>query len=77
MIGEAQYYAKTGKDPGKLREAKRKVGAAVVSAIAGYMWAEAVEFLMNLWKHKGKKYRDDDDELTAQSVMGEMVYGAS
>ena len=75
MIGEAQYYAKTGKDPGKLRAAKRKVGAAVVSAIAGYMWAEAVDFLMNLWKHKGKKYRDDDDELTAQSVMGEMVSG--
>ena len=75
MIGEAQYYAKTGKDPGKLRAAKRKVGAAVVSAIAGYMWAEAVDFLMNLWKHKGKKYRDDDDKLTAQSVMGEMVSG--
>ena len=75
MIGEAQYYAKTGNDPGKLRAAKRKVGAAVVSAIAGYMWAEAVDFLMNLWKHKGKKYRDDDDELTAQSVMGEMVSG--
>lgn len=75
MIGEAQYYARSGKDPGKLRAAKRKVGTAVVTAIAGYMWAEVVEFLMNLWKHKGKKYRDDDDELTAQSVMGEMVYG--
>lgn len=75
MIGEAQYYARNGKDPGKIRAAKRKVGTAVVSAIVGYMWAEGVEFLMNLWKHKGKKYRDDDDELTAQSVMGEMVSG--
>lgn len=75
MIGEAQYYARSGKDPGKIRAAKRKVGTAVVSAIVGYMWAEGVEFLMNMWKHKGKKYRDDDDELTAQSVMGEMVSG--
>lgn len=74
-IGEAQYYARTGNDPKALRAAKRAVGSAFMSAIIGYMWAEGIEFLMNLWKHKGKKYRDDDDELTAQSVMGEMVSG--
>lgn len=74
-IGEAQYYARTGNDQKALRAAKRAVGSAFMSAVVGYMWAEGIEFLMNLWKHKGKKYRDDDDELTAQSVMGEMVSG--
>lgn len=74
-IGEAQYYARTGNDQKALRAAKRAVGSAFMSAVVGYMWAEGIEFLMNLWKHKGKKYRDDDDELTAQSIMGEMVSG--
>lgn len=74
-IGEAQYYARTGAKQNTIRMAKKAVGSAFLSAVVGYMWAEGVEFLMNLWKHKGKKYRDDDDELTAGSVIGEMVSG--
>lgn len=74
-IGEAQYYARTGADAKTIRTARKAVGTAALSALIGYVWAEAVELLMNLWKHKGKNYRDDDGELTAESIAGEMVSG--
>lgn len=74
-IGEAKYYAGTGANPKILRQKKREVGAAFLSAVAGYLFAEGIEFLMNLWKHKGKKYRDEDGNLTVGSICGEMAYG--
>ena len=36
---------------------------------------QAIEFLMNLWKRKGKAYRDEDGNLTAGSVAKEMALG--
>ena len=75
LIGEAQYYAKNGAADDVLRQAKKAAGTAVLSALVGYSWAELIELLMNLWKHKGKKYRDDDDELTAESVAQELAMG--
>lgn len=74
-IGEAQYYARTGADAKTIRTARKAVGTAALSALVGCVWAEAVELIMNLWKHKGKSYRDDDGELTAESIAGEMVSG--
>lgn len=74
-IGEAQYYKRIGMPKEIVKQAKKATGAAVLSMIGGYVFAEAIEFLMNMWKHHGKRYRDDDDELTAMSIAGEMVSG--
>ena len=74
MAGEAAYYKRVG-DRDELRRANRRLGSAIIAAIGGYAWAEAVEFLMNLWKRGGKKYRDDEGELTAESVAKQMVLG--
>ncbi len=43
--------------------------------IAGFFWGESVDFVMNLWKYAGKAYRDDEDELTAESVWGKIWRG--
>jgi len=74
-IGEAQYYARTGADEKVKAVAKKAVGAAFVSMALNAMWAESINFLMALWKNKGKHYRDEEEELTLQSVLGEMVSG--
>ena len=74
-IGEAQYYARTGAKPMVQEAAKKAVGAAVISLLLNAMWAESINFLMALWKNKGKYYRDDEEELTFGSVAGEMVSG--
>ena len=54
------------------REALRKAawGAAnsVTATVGSVLGLELVELLNALWKNRGKKYRDDDDELTAQSI---------
>lgn len=73
-IGEAQYYARKG-DRKALNAAKRAAGAAILSAITSFTYAEVIDFLMNLWKQKGKKYRDEEEELTVASIAGEMVSG--
>ena len=73
-LGEAKYYKKTG-DKKKYREALGGLAAALLAVLGGNLWAEAVNFLMNLWKHGGKSYRDDDWELTPGSVAGEMTVG--
>ena len=74
MAGEAAYYKRVG-DKEELRRANRRLGSAIIAAIGGYAWAETVEFLMNLWKRGGKKYRDDEGELTAESAAKQMVLG--
>lgn len=74
-IGEAQYYARNGAKPQMIRTAKKAAGAAFTAMLINALWSESVNFLMALWKNKGKYYRDDDDELTVQSVMGEMASG--
>lgn len=74
-VGEAQYYARTGADEQTTRRASRRVGAVFLAAIGGYTWAQLISFLMALWKRKDKRYRDDDGELTPESVIQEMVLG--
>lgn len=72
-IGEARYYARSGADVEIVRRAKRAVGAAALGILTNNLWATAITFLIALWKNKGKYYRDDEDELTAESVGMEMA----
>ena len=72
-IGEAQYAIRTGKDDAAVKAAKTAAGAVFGAMLLNAVWSEAVSFLMALWKNKGKHYRDDEDELTAESVLGEMA----
>lgn len=74
-LGEAQYYARTGAKEQVQEKAKKAVGAAFVALLMNSMWSEAINFLMALWKNKGKNYRDEEEELTFQSVAGEMASG--
>lgn len=68
-IGEAQYYKRSGASIEVQRRANRRAGQAFVSAAGGYIWSTAVTFLIALLKHRDKKYRDDDGNLTALSVL--------
>ena len=71
-IGEAQFYARTGAKDKVQAASKKAVGTVVCALLMNTVWSEAVSFLMALWKNKGKYYRDDEDELTAESVIDEM-----
>ena len=70
-IGEARYYKRIGADKKTQQKANKAVGTAFVASLSGLIWGEGISLLMALWKNKGKKYRDDEDELTAESIMGE------
>lgn len=72
--GEAEYYKRIG-DTENYNKAKRGLGVAFLAAVGGYIWAQGIEFLMNLWKRKGKAYRDEDGNLTAGSAAKEMALG--
>ena len=72
-IGEARYYEKTGADEETVRKAKLAAGEAALGILANNAWAAVVSFLVALWKNKGKKYRDDEEELTARNVMLEIT----
>lgn len=72
-IGEARYYMRTGAKDQTIKAAKKAAGTAFMAMLVNAAWAESISFLMALWKNKGKYYRDDEDELTAESVAGEMV----
>ena len=72
-IGEAQYYKRKGADSKTQRVARAATGAAFIAWIINAAWTAGVNFLVNLAKKKGANYRDDEDELTAQSVFGNMA----
>lgn len=74
-IGEARFYARTGADKKVVAAASAAAGTAFGALLLNAAWAEAVTFLMALWKKKDKRYRDEDEELTAGSVTMEMVSG--
>ena len=73
-IGEAQYYKRIGADAKAQRAARIAIGTAILAFLLSAAWGEAVNFLINLWKKKGKDYRDDEDRLTAESAIKEMVF---
>lgn len=72
-IGEAQYYKRKGADSKTQRAARAATGAAFLAWIINAAWTAGVNFLVNLAKKKGANYRDDEDELTAHSVLGNMA----
>lgn len=72
-IGELQFCTRNGENEAAVKHAKKAVGAAFGALLLNAVWSEAVSFLMALWKNKGKNYRDDEEELTAASVIGEMT----
>lgn len=72
-IGEAQYYKRKEADSKTQRVARAATGAAFLAWIINAAWTAGVNFLVNLAKKKGANYRDDEDELTAQSVLGNMA----
>lgn len=72
-IGEAQYYKRKEADSKTQRVARAAMGAAFLAWIINAAWTAGVNFLVNLAKKKGANYRDDEDELTAQSVLGNMA----
>lgn len=72
-IGEAQYYKRKGADSKTQRVARAATGAAFLAWIINAAWTAGVNFLVNLAKKKGANYRDDEDELTAHSVLSNMA----
>ena len=73
-IGEAQYYKKNNADTRTQSRARRAIGAAFAAWILNAAWGAAINYLINLWKRKGDNYRDEEGELTAESVLRAMVY---
>lgn len=74
-FGELQYAKQQAKENPKSERAKEnheaasgKAAAAVTATVASVLMLEAVELLNQMVKNRGKKYRDDDDELTIASV---------
>ena len=74
MIGEAAYYKQTGQKEkaGKMASA---AGATVAALLLNALWGEAVNLLAAIIKNKGKKYRDEEGEMTALSVLQQMSMG--
>jgi len=72
-IGEAQFAMRTGADDAAVKSKKKAAGAVFMALLLNAAWGEAVSFLMALWKNMGKNYRDDEDELTAEGTISEMV----
>ena len=70
MIGEAQFQKKNGSTAAAAK-ANRAVGTVVLAALSNFMIAEGVALITALIKNKGKKYRDEDEELTFASVAEE------
>lgn len=74
MVGEAQYYARKG-DKKMANRLKLRFGQGVVGLLAGYIWSEGIDLLMELWKRQGDKYKDEEGELQAESMAQDLVTG--
>ena len=72
MIGEALYHKKNG-NTAAAAKANRAVGTAFLAALGNFMIAEGVNLITALIKNKGKKYRDEDEELTFSGVAEEII----
>lgn len=72
--GEIQYYERQGKTE-KVRSAKRALGAVILAALGSAAGNELVDFAMAMWKNKGKLYRNEDGDLTVESIAEEAITG--
>ena len=66
-FGELQAAKESG-DPAERKAAARKTANAITATLGSVAALEGVELLNQLWKNGAKGYRDDDDELTAESA---------
>lgn len=51
------------------KDASKRMANAVTATIASVMLFNLIGFVDQLWRNRGKKYRDDEGELTLNSVM--------
>ena len=58
------------------KKAAKAAGATVAATIASVLMLEAIEFLNQLAKNKGKKYRDNEGELTPGSAAEKLARDA-
>lgn len=72
-MGEAEYHKKNGSDAKTQKEAKKKVGRVVMSILAGNLMLGTITFLNSMAKNKGMRYRDENGELTPESVMKQFL----
>lgn len=71
--GRAKRLYKADSRP--YREAQKRAGRAVQGVVLATLGIEAVNFLVAMLKNAGKRYRDDDEELTWASVGKEFLSG--
>lgn len=74
MLGEARYYKESGQEK-KAHGQKKAAGAVLGALLLNSIWGEAVNLIAALIKNKGKRYRDEEEEMTAASVFEEMFAG--
>lgn len=60
----------------QVRKASWKAATAITATLGSVLMLEAVEFLNQLWKNRGKKYRDEEDELTVESIMERVLWNS-
>ena len=73
--GELQFYKNSGANEETVKKAKKSLGEAVTAAIVNAVWSQTVTFMIAALKNGAKRYRDDDDELTVESVLKEYGTG--
>ena len=73
--GELQYYKSSGASEETVKKAKKSLGEAVTAAVVNAVWSQTVTFMIAALKNSAKRYRDDDDELTVESVLKEYGTG--
>lgn len=66
-FGEMQAAKQSG-DAAERKAAARKTANAITATLGSVAALEGVELLNQLFKNGAKGYRDDDDELTAESI---------
>ena len=67
--GELQFYKNSSANEETVKKAKKSLGEAVTAAIVNAVWSQTVTFMIAALKNGAKRYRDDDDELTVESVL--------
>lgn len=73
--GELQFYKNSGASEETVKKAKKSLGEAVTAAVVNAVWSQTVTFMIAALKNSAKRYRDDDDELTVESVLKEYGMG--
>ena len=67
-FGEVQAAVRSG-NAERIKAAKAKMGRTVSGILVGNLMIGAITFLNALWKNKGKKYRDEEGNLTVWSIL--------